>query len=129
VDRLHTKGESKFKTEMPPNVIDRGLSSYIGSFKDVVFIEQQLRTIEEKIKKLKKTPASSKREHIEKLVDRFKSDTTCPKCGSELIKRTARQGQNTGQTFLGYIIRSIRTLNPVLSERLYDDPRSAVSTL
>jgi len=101
VDRLHTKGESKFKTEMPPNVIDRGLSSYIGSFKDVVFIEQQLRTIEEKIKKLKKTPASSKREHIEKLVDRFKSDTTCPKCGSELIKRTARQGQNTGQTFLG----------------------------
>jgi ribosomal protein L37AE/L43A len=104
-DKIHSIvffiGESTFKTEMPPNVLDKGLSSYIGSFKNVAFAGQQLRTIEEKIRRLKENPASSKREHVEKLVDRFKSDTTCPKCGSNLIKRTVRHGQNAGQTFLG----------------------------
>ena len=94
-------GESTFKTEMPPNVMDRGLSGYIRSFQDIVFIGQQLRTIEEKIRMLKENPASSKKEHVERLVNRFTSDTTCPKCGSELVRRTVRQGKNAGKTFLG----------------------------
>jgi len=86
---------------MLPNVLDSGLSEYIRSFKDIVLIGQQLRTIDEKIRKLKDNPASSKREHVEKLANRFASDTTCPKCGAELVRRTVRQGQNAGQTFLG----------------------------
>lgn len=86
-DKVHSIvffiGESKFKTKMPPNVLDRGLSSYIQSFKDVVFVGQQLRMIDEKIRRLKENPASSKREHVYKLSDRFNSTTTCPKCGAE----------------------------------------------
>ncbi|MHB8108634.1 MAG: nuclease-related domain-containing protein [Syntrophorhabdaceae bacterium] len=94
-------GESTFKTQMPPNVMDKGLSGYIISFRDAVFVGQELRTIEEKIRGLKENPVSSKREHVEGLTYRFKSDTICPKCGAELVRRTARQGQNAGQAFLG----------------------------
>ena len=64
-DRVHSIvffiGESEFKTKMPANVMDRGLSSYIRSFTDVVFVGQQLRALEEKIRKLKENPAATRK--------------------------------------------------------------------
>ncbi|OPY76074.1 MAG: Nuclease-related domain protein [Syntrophorhabdus sp. PtaU1.Bin153] len=79
-------GESQFKTKMPPNVLDRGLLSYIQSFRDILFVGQQLRTLEEKIGRLKKNPASTRKGDVKNLTDRFQSTDTCPKCGAPLSK-------------------------------------------
>lgn len=104
-DKVHSIvffiGESQFKTVMPANVMDKGLATYIGSFKDIVFVGQQLRTLEEKIRNLKANPASTRKEHVRNLVDRFESNNTCPKCGSELVERTVSRGENIGKTFVG----------------------------
>ncbi len=104
-DRIHSIvffiGESQFKTEMPANVMDRGLSSYITSFTDVVFVGQQLRTLEEKIRTLKENPAATRKEHIKNLSERFSNTDRCPKCGAALVEKTVRRGPNAGKTFLG----------------------------
>lgn len=94
-------GESEFKTKMPPNVLDKGLAGYIKSFTNIAFSIGELDLIEQKIRQVNAAPTLSRREHVQKLADRFSDDTTCPKCGSRLVRRTARQGKNAGQTFLG----------------------------
>ena len=41
------------------------------------------------------------RDHIKSLRERHSSTTVCPKCGSNLVERTARNGPNAGSKFLG----------------------------
>ena len=43
----------------------------------------------------------SKQEHLQSLHDRHTSDTVCPRCGSDLVERTVKQGSRTGNRFLG----------------------------
>ncbi|WP_445263789.1 topoisomerase DNA-binding C4 zinc finger domain-containing protein [Rhodohalobacter sp. 8-1] len=42
----------------------------------------------------------TKRDHIRSLRQRHQSKIICPKCGSELVERTAKKGPRAGQTFL-----------------------------
>ena len=39
----------------------------------------------------------TKRDHVKSLRERHNSDTTCPKCGSRLVKRTAKRGKMAGK--------------------------------
>ena len=89
-------GDSKFKTELPSNVLSHGLGSYIKQFNDIVLSDTEIQRIcgllidtEGKI---------SKQEHIQSLHERHSSDTVCPKCGSDLVERTVKE---TGSKFLG----------------------------
>jgi len=41
------------------------------------------------------------RKRIEILVEAPATDPTCPKCGAEMVRRTARRGTNAGSTFWG----------------------------
>ena len=92
-------GVSKFKTDPPSNVLSSGLGRYIKQFKDIILsndgVERMcglLISAEGKI---------SKREHIQSLHDRHTSDTVCPRCGSDLVERTVKQGPRTGSQFVG----------------------------
>jgi restriction system protein len=92
-------GDSKFKTDLPSNVLSSDLGRYIKQFKDIVLSNDEVERIcgllistEGKI---------SKREHIQSLHDRHTSDTVCPRCGSDLVERTVKQGPRTGSQFVG----------------------------
>ena len=92
-------GDSKFKTELPSNVLSSGLGRYIKQFQDTVLSNDEFERIcgllistEGKI---------SNREHIQSLHDRHTSDTVCPRCGSDLVERTVKQGSRSGNRFLG----------------------------
>ena len=104
--RLHSLvmfwGECEFKTEMPRNVMLKGYASYIKSFKEVRFTDDEVVSITEALRAgaLPKTWAT-RRVHLESLKLRHSSTTACPKCSSPLILRTAKSGANAGSKFYG----------------------------
>ncbi len=95
-------GECEFKTPLPPNVLASGYTSYIKSHTAVMFSDQEVQEIATAIKvgMLPKSWAT-RRQHVASLKDRFSSTTTCPKCGSALVLRTAKSGARAGSQFYG----------------------------
>ena len=86
---------------MPPNVIKSGLGSYIKQFNRIVFSEDEVKEIENILYRLKSEVSISTEEHIQSLHNRHTSLTTCPNCGSNLVERTVKKGENVGSKFLG----------------------------
>jgi restriction system protein len=93
-------GESKFQTKMPPNVMMTGLSKYIKNFDQVVFSDQDFFSLEQNFIKLQNKKLSN-REHVSSLKERYSSSEICPKCGSSLVKKSAKKGSFAGNEFLG----------------------------
>lgn len=95
-------GDCEFKTPLPPHVMAKGYTSYIKSQTTVLFSDQEVQDIATAIKKgmLPKSWAT-RRQHVASLKERFSSTTTCPKCGSALLLRTAKSGPNNGSQFYG----------------------------
>jgi restriction system protein len=99
-------GDSTFKTEMPENVTyKRGYTRYIKSKTQVVLTEPEVKEITSKIESGRLTQTfKTNREHV-KHVKQIMSDRqnskACPKCGSSMILREAKQGQNIGKNFWG----------------------------
>jgi len=91
---------TQLKTQLPSNVMTSGLSSYIKSFDRCLFNSEEINTFASEIGKLKEGQISG-RDHVANLKNRYSSTTTCPKCGKELVERTARKGPNAGNRFLG----------------------------
>ena len=94
-------GDCTFKTEMPRNVLDRGLSSYIRRFQTPVLTPDQVTEIVRQLTAPKRDSTLSNRQHVRSLNARFSSATTCPKCSGTLVQRTARTGKNAGNSFTG----------------------------
>ena len=86
---------------MPPNVIKSGLGSYIKQFNRIVFSEDEVKEIENILYRLKSEVFVSTEKHVQSLHNRHNSLTTCPNCGSSLVERTVKKGQNVGSKFLG----------------------------
>ena len=93
-------GDAELKTDLPPNVMTSGLSSFIKGFDRVVFTENELVQYEQQLARLQETSVSTK-DHVSNLKERYSSSTTCPKCGGSLVKRTARRGSQAGTEFFG----------------------------
>jgi restriction system protein len=94
--------ECEFKTPMPPNVLDRGYSAHIKSKDEVLFTDEEVNEIYEAIKTgMLPKGWSTRRQHLNSLKERYSSETACPKCGGELVLRTARKGANAGKQFYG----------------------------
>ncbi len=106
-------GDSIFKTPMPENVMDKGYTSYIKNKSDVVFNDDEVEQIVSAIQtgKLARTWSTHK-QHISSLKERHdkqkeqpvefeKEEPTCPKCGRDMINRTAKSGANAGKQFWG----------------------------
>lgn len=99
-------GDCYFKTPMPENVIKGGLfhnhTNYIKSKNEILFTEGELHSIVSRLQSVKdETTRSDQKDHVQSIKARYGSKTSCPKCGGNLLERTARSGQNIGRKFLG----------------------------
>jgi hypothetical protein len=100
-------GDCEFKTKMPENVIKGGL--FNGKFKNYVFCKREILLNQEEITRICDCLTEAKNnsgilsgfKHIKNLKERYSSETKCPKCGGDLIKRISSKGENAGQYFLG----------------------------
>lgn len=98
-------GEAELKSPeliSAPNVMTHGYVPYIKSKLDVLFTSDEMDEIVLAIKTgmLPKSWAT-RREHVARLKERFASTTTCPKCGSALVRRKVKSGLKAGEEFLG----------------------------
>ncbi len=99
-------GECELKTAMPPNVMTRGYIGFIKKHDAVLFGDGEVQEIISALKSgmmpkgLLKS-LETRKTHLNSLAERHNSTTTCPKCGSELIQRTAKSGTNAGKPFYG----------------------------
>ena len=95
-------GNCKFKTPLPENVLQQGYATHIKRYQTVHFQDEEVQEIATAIKggALPKTWAT-RRQHVENLKERHSSTTNCPRCGSDLVLRTAKSGNNAGAQFYG----------------------------
>jgi hypothetical protein len=98
---IYFVGNCKFKTPLPDNVIKSGVGRYIKRFRYQMLSTEEVDRIVISIKKQLSESSFSNSDHIMSLRNRHASNTIYPKCGSNLIVRTAHQGSNAGKQFLG----------------------------
>ncbi|WP_338592259.1 NERD domain-containing protein [Shewanella khirikhana] len=110
IDKLHSVivfvGDSTFKTEMPDNVTYAGgCSRYIKTFKQVVFSDEEYRRLIELIHEVKLTRGIltdiKHRQHVKALVASKSQTKRCVRCGSEMVMRESKRGDNKGKQFWG----------------------------
>ncbi|MDZ7693639.1 MAG: NERD domain-containing protein [Balneolaceae bacterium] len=98
---IYFVGNCKFKTELPDNVIRSRLGKYIKQFKDRVLSPEEVDRVVGEIEYYVSESSLTTRDHVQSLCERHNSTTVCPKCGSNLVERTAKKGPNAGAKFLG----------------------------
>ena len=99
-------GDSTFKTEMPENVTYAGgLINYIKSKTEKVLSPNEVEKITSIIEsgRLSRTLKTHREhvKHVRNIVKEKQNGNSCPKCGSELVLRVAKQGANKGNKFYG----------------------------
>ncbi len=95
-------GECEFKTSMPENVMMRGWAKHVKSKTEILFTDDEVDRICEAIR-TGRLPATWKTRnvHLQSLKERHRTDNVCPKCGRELVLRTAGKGPKAGSPFYG----------------------------
>ena len=91
-------GDATFKTPMPENVLNSGVVSYLGKFKQPCLTQQQVAAIEKALIAAKAGKTHTKADHLHSLKVRHEETDTCPRCGGKLVDRVARA---TGNHFIG----------------------------
>lgn len=94
-------GQCKLKRDMPPNVMSAGFGSYIKNFQQKVFTDEEVQRIQRLISNHVATSLVITDDHIQSLWDRHSSTTICPRCGSNLVEQTVKNGAYAGSKFLG----------------------------
>lgn len=98
-------GKAELKTEMPPNVtVGTGFASYVRSFREPIMSESQVLGACSMIESVNlATSAAKHRHHVRDLKAKkgLADPHKCPRCGREMMPRTARSGSNAGGRFLG----------------------------
>jgi len=94
-------GDSKFKTEMPSNVIElRDLLPFVRSHKAVILSDQNIEDFSQELNNPVYSDSSNKSKHIRNVQENLKNPR-CPRCGKTMVLRTARKGGSTGSKFWG----------------------------
>lgn len=94
-------GTSRFKTELPANVLRRRrLVRYIRSKADVLLSDSQVNYAIRALERSGTSTFRDKRRHLENLRENERNPT-CPRCGKPMVVRTARRGPNSGGQFWG----------------------------
>ncbi len=94
-------GDCKFKTQLPVNVINSGLRRYIKRFKNRILSPADVNSVISALEQHLSESTLTRRDHVRSLRERHASTTVCPKCGSNLVERTAKKGPKAGSKFLG----------------------------
>jgi restriction system protein len=98
---IYFVGECEFKTRLPNNVLNSRLGKYIRRFKSRILSVEEVDRIAGRLERHVAESSLTSRDHVRSLRERHSSNTACPKCGSNLVKRTAKKGPNSGSSFLG----------------------------
>lgn len=98
---IYFVGDCKFKTQLPANVINSRLDKYIKKFNNRVLPPEEINRILGVLEQHINESSLTTRDHVRSLRKRHNSTTVCPKCGSQLVERTARRGPHAGTKFLG----------------------------
>lgn len=98
---IYFVGNCKIKTELPDNVMNSRLGKYIKGFKNQVLPPEEIERVVGEIESYVSESSLTTKDHLQSLHERHFSSTVCPKCGSNLVERTAKRGPNAGTTFLG----------------------------
>jgi restriction system protein len=97
-------GSAKLKTEMPAHVtVGFAAIKYIRGFKAPLLNNAQVETICSQIVNGRPEPSNKTYfKHVSN-VKEILADiaTSCPKCGSDLVERVSKRGENAGNTFMG----------------------------
>lgn len=94
-------GPSRFKTTMPPNVMQRRrLVRYVRSKTDILLSDKQVEDSVRKLRAARLSKSGARRRHVQNVREN-RRDPTCPRCGKAMVLRTARRGPNTGGQFWG----------------------------
>jgi len=99
-------GDSEFKTPMPDNVTyGMGYIRYIHSKTESVLSLQQVNEIIQAIEegRLARTIKNHREhvKHVQRIVAEKENKNLCPKCGSEMVIRETKKGDNKGEQFWG----------------------------
>jgi restriction system protein len=101
-------GDSTFKTDMPENVTyGVGYIRFIKSKKQFVLSKSEVAEIKKKIESGRLSQSfDTHREHVRHVKDIIAEKESlntqiCPKCGSSMVLREAKKGQNAGKKFWG----------------------------
>ncbi|GGQ04897.1 nuclease-related domain-containing protein [Shewanella litoralis] len=99
-------GKSEFKTDMPDNVTHAsGCLSYIRSHSVELLDPQQVLDIINNIESgcLARGFATNQahKVHVKEIIKQKTDQKLCTKCGSYMVLREAKKGQNAGSTFWG----------------------------
>ena len=93
-------GDCIFKTKMPRNVIRGGIqgaTDYIMGFSEVVFTDEEVINICNKLKSGKaEMNLLSGWRHVQSLKQQHNGNDVCPKCGGRLVERNGKQGHFIG---------------------------------
>jgi restriction system protein len=94
-------GDAEIKTNLPPNVLTEGYTSYFKSKTTVLFSADEVAQIVDAIQQ-GRLPATwaTHRQHVASLRERH-GGNVCPKCASPLVERVAKTGANAGKAFVG----------------------------
>ena len=98
---IYFVGDSKFKTQLPANVINSRLGRYIKKYANRIILPEEINRIVGTLDQHMSESSLTTRDHVRSLRERHSSTTVCPKCGSNLVERTAKKGPNAGSKFLG----------------------------
>lgn len=98
---IYFVGDCEFKTQVPANVINSRLGKYVKKFNDRVLSPKEITKILGVLEQHMTKSSLTTKDHVRSLRQRHSSTTVCPKCGSNLVERTAKKGANAGSKFLG----------------------------
>lgn len=100
-------GDCEFKTKMPNNVFKGGI--FGGEFKNfirgktaILFSPDEVnRVCGELVKAKENSGFFSGLKHVNEVRNKYNSNTICPKCGADLVRRMVSRGTNSGKYFIG----------------------------
>ncbi len=99
-------GDSTFKTDMPENVTyARGCLNYIKQFDQPVFSDAEYIQLIDAINNVKLDRGVvtdfKHRKHVKERVASKEFVKQCSRCGSEMVLRETKRGENKGKQFWG----------------------------
>lgn len=94
-------GNSQFKTVMPYNVVTLyELLPYIRSYNTVILSEEDVESFSNKLSSPVFSESTIQKEHVGNVYNNL-HNPVCPKCGKQMVLRTARKGKAIGSQFWG----------------------------
>jgi restriction system protein len=95
------RGRFEFKTPVPQGVFLYSCASWVANRQDVILSDAELGRIVSVLEERTTSGFFATMDHAASVRAKYRSSTTCPKCGGDLVPRVALRGPMPGSRFLG----------------------------